>query len=229
MRYFNVLVILIFFSSCLFAQSSLDDSETYRLALSKTLTYNNSREAEAFGLYTGSLYVRDYNNVKGNPFYQTDSFQKGAVFYNGVLYKHVNLLYDLSHDNLVTEYPENIKLILVTEKIKYFKLGDHLFIRLNNSSPAGEGFYDKLNEGEMPVWAKREKHNFHDVFKQQNKYFLEKEGHYYDVNSKKELLNVFNDKRAELKNFISKNKLSFKRKFENALLETVRYYEQISK
>jgi hypothetical protein len=229
--------VFLFFSFYLGAQDFLPDSVIYRLALNQTLAYNNSATTKTSGLYIGSLYVRDYYNVKGHPFFQTDSFRKGDVFYNGVLYKNVNLLYDLSHDNLITEYQEETKLVLVPEKIGRFILSGHLFVRHNDPSPAGEGFYDLLFEGKIAILVKRirmlatsiRSPEFNAEFVQQDNYFLYKDSIYYSVNSKKELLNVLKDKKKELKDFISKNRPEFKKDFESALLQTARYYDQISK
>src|ERR1700741_4412256 len=125
MRYCIAIIISFFFFPHLIAQDLLPDSAIYRISFDQTLAYNNSLATKTSGLYTGSLYVRDYFKVKGHPFFQIDSFQKGEVFYNGVLYKNTNLLYDLSNDNVILEYVEGIRLILVPEKISYFNLAGH--------------------------------------------------------------------------------------------------------
>ena len=69
MRYCIALAIFLFSSSCLFAQDFLPDSVLYQRALNQTLAYNHSLATRASGLYTGRLYVRDYYNVKGHPFF----------------------------------------------------------------------------------------------------------------------------------------------------------------
>src|SRR5690349_14742788 len=97
----------LFFSVAIFAQDFLADSVVYKKALGQTISFNPSLATKTSGLYTGSRYVRDYYRVKGHPFFETDSLGKGDVFYNGVLYKNVDLLYDLSHDNVVTKYAED--------------------------------------------------------------------------------------------------------------------------
>jgi type III secretory pathway component EscR len=42
------------------------------------------------------------------------------------------------------------------------------------------------------------------------------------VNNKKEMLDVLKDKKAELKDFISKNKPDFRKDFEKALVQTAK-------
>lgn len=237
MRYCIAIIISFIFFPRLSGQGFLPDSAIYRSSLNQTLAYNNSLATKTSGLYTGSLYARDYFKVKGHPFFQTDSFQKGEIFYNGVLYKNTNLLYDLSHDNVVTEYVDGLRLVLVPEKISYFNLGGHSFVRRHNVAVTGEGFYDLLLEGKIEVLADRTRkiesslrtEEFDGAFVQLNNYYIQKGGIYYPVNDKKELMDVLSDKKADLKSFIAKNKPDFRKHFENALLETARYYEQITK
>ena len=215
----------------------MPDSVVYQTALNQTLSYNNSRALRTSGLYTGSLYARDYYNVKGNPFFETDSFQKGDVYYNGVLYKNADLLYDLSHDNVITKYSDDANLVLVSEKIAYFHIGDHLFVRGNESFPAGSGFYELLYDGTTQVFAKRTKKmvpwsktmEFSAAFSQANVYYLLKDTAYFAANSKSEMLEAFKGKRAEIKEFISKNKLDFRKHLEDALVKIARYYDEITK
>ncbi|HEV8507979.1 MAG TPA: hypothetical protein VGQ53_21400 [Chitinophagaceae bacterium] len=235
MRYCIASAIPLFFSLAVFAQDFLPDSLVYEQALNQTINYNNSLATKTSGLYTGSLYVRDYYRVKGHPFFETDSLERGDVFYNGVLYKNVALLYDLSHDNLVTKYAEDANLVLVREKVAYFKLRGHLFVAGSNA--VDRGFYDVLYTGKIEILAQRKKElvpwsksmEFDATFSQMNNYFIYKDSSYYKINSKQELLDALNDKKTALKDFISKNKPDFRKNFEKALLGIVVYYDQITK
>src|SRR6266404_779620 len=182
MRYCIALFVFLHLSYFLNAQHYTPDSVIYQLALNQTLAWNNYELSKSGGLYTGSLYVRDYYNVKGHPFFQTDSLRKGDIFYDGALYKNVNLLYDLSHDNLLIEYSEETKLVLVPEKVSYFILYGHLFVRREGSLPAGEGFYELLFIGGIDILVKRNKKiissvrtpEFSYVFAEGKSYFIYK-------------------------------------------------------
>jgi len=235
MRYCIAFAVLLFFSLAVFAQDFIPDSVVYKIALDRTISFNNSLATKTSGLYTGSLYVRDYYNIKGHPFFETDSLQKGDVFYNGVLYRNVDLLYDLSHDNLVTKYSDDANLVLVREKIAYFKIQSHLFVA--GSDVLGKEFYEVLYTGKVELLVQRKKElvpwsktmEFAAAFSQTNSYFIYKDSSYQKVNSKQELMEVLKDKKAELKNFISASKLDFRKNFETALLRTAIYYDQLTK
>jgi len=235
MRYCIASAAPLFFSLAAFAQDFLPDSVVYKRALDQTISYNISLDARTSGLYTGSRYVRDYYHAKGYPFFETDSFQKGDIFYNGVLYKNADLLYDLSTDNVVTKYSEDANIVLVREKISYFKLRGHLFVAGNDA--LDRGFYDVLFTGKIEILAHRRKEltpwsksmEFDATFSQTSNYFIYKDSSYYKVNNKQELLDVLKDKKTELKEFISKNRFDFRKNFETALLRTAMYYDHTAK
>jgi hypothetical protein len=63
---------------------------------------------------------------------------------------------------------------------------------------------------------------------QVDRYFLLIDANAYSIRSRGELLTVLKDKKDPLKKFIRKNKLSFKgQHFENSLLQTTMYYQEI--
>jgi hypothetical protein len=63
---------------------------------------------------------------------------------------------------------------------------------------------------------------------QNNNYFIYKDSSYKSVNNKREILDVLKDKKAEIKDFISKNKPDFRKDFENALVQIAKHYDQIA-
>jgi len=235
MRYCIAYATLLFLPLAVFAQDFLPDSVVYKKALDQTIGYNASPFTKTSGLYTGSRYVRDYYRVKGHPFFETDSLAKGDVFYNGNLYTNVDLLYDLSHDNLVTKYSDDANLVLVREKIGYFKLRGRLFVA--GSDALDRGFYEVLYPGKIEILAQRKKElipwsksmEFDAAFSQTNNYFIYKDSVYHKVNSKQQLLDVLKDKETQLREFISKSKPDFRKNFEAALLSTAMYYDQVKK
>ena len=137
---------------------------------------------------------------------------------------------------MIVKYSEDVNLVLVPEKTGYFNLPGHLFIRGSDAFPGRQGFYDLLYDGKTEILVKRVKEmvpwsksfEFNSVFMQNNNYFIYKDGSYKSVNNKKEMLDVLKDKRAELKDFISKNKPDFRKDFEKALVQTAKYYDQIT-
>jgi len=52
---------------------------------------------------------------------------------------------------------------------------------------------------------------------------------YYPVDTKSDLLTALHDKKEEIKKFVQKNKSDFRKDFENALIKTADYYNQLKK
>jgi hypothetical protein len=198
------------------------------------------------GLYNGSEYAYNayypFTINEGHPFFQSKTFDTGAVFYNNVLYENVPLLYDIVKEELLTHDPTNNYIMrLHNERIKWFIIWGHTFIRLNQdnakSSPLHPGFYDLLYNGNTALYKRVSK-----IFKENtasfqgvniyavesNEYFVKKDNQYYTVKNKKSLLLIMNNKKKEVAQFIKKNKLKLRKAPEYALIRIVAYYDGIN-
>jgi hypothetical protein len=198
------------------------------------------------GLYNGSQYA--YNAYypfvinQGDPFFQSKHFDTGAVFYNNVLYEKVPLLYDIVKEELLINDPTNTYIVrLNNERVRWFIIFGHTFIRLNqdsaNNSALHTGFYDLLYNGNTALYKKVSK-----IFKENsasfqginkyivefNEYFIKKNNQYYTVKNKRSLLIIMNDKKKEVGQFIKKSKLNLRKDQENALTRIVTYYDAIN-
>ena len=114
-------------------------------------------------LYNGSEYTYNayypFTINEGHPFFQSNNFDTGAVFYNNILYEKVLLLFDIIKDELLIRDPSRIYIIkLNTERIGWFNLRGHTFVRLlqDNTNNAGvnQGFYDLLYNGNTSLFRK---------------------------------------------------------------------------
>ncbi len=113
------------------AKDSLPADPAYALALNQ---YHDYLKPEP-NLYRGGQYV-DYpfSLESGQPYFGEDKMRKGTVFYNGILYGDILLLYDLVKDIVIINDPTHIyKISLITWQVDRFTIEDHLFIRLSDS------------------------------------------------------------------------------------------------
>jgi len=93
-------------------------------------------------------------------FFLSDQALAGKVTYNNILYKNVNLQYDLVRDEVLTKNFNDKKIILVKEKVGEFSIDGHLFKRLTDSNPSLkiDGYYEILMEDKnVKLLAKRTK------------------------------------------------------------------------
>jgi hypothetical protein len=190
-------------------------------------------------LNNGREYVLLASNINGHPFYESRSWTSGDLHYDGVLFKNVEMLYDLYLDELIVQnFAITNNLRLVKQKVKEFRLLHHQFIYLENTpgQVSREGFYDQLYHGELAVLAKRKKvievsrnATLDTKFLQEDQYYLLKDGVLFPVKSKGSVLKLLKDKKSEVLQFMRKEGILFRQNPEQAMVLIAGYYDQISK
>jgi hypothetical protein len=187
-------------------------------------------------LNNGSQY-RDYlARNDEHPYFGIDDWAYGTIVYDDEFYENVAMFYDISRDKIITEHSLNgAKLELISEKIRRFTMSKHIFVRLNpdEAKVITEGFYEVLYDGKTKVYARREKFLQQNVgsntivltFEQKNKLYILKDGIYYPVKSKDSVIEVFADKKQDIKVFMKKSGTKFKSDRENAIAGLASFYD----
>lgn len=224
------------------AQSSLKDNPVSDSAYAFALRQYHAYVAPEVGLYRGIQYV-DYENTiqKGQPFLGPDNgIRNGSVWYSGVEYDHVRLQYDLVKEQLVIMDPFNaFKISLYMDLVDSFTLDRHRYFRIRDSlapSILRSGFSERICQGRL-VLVKRERKALHEniVISSDNvrlfvdgsiSYYLEKNGLYHPVNSKKELFDILKDRRrSEIRRVMRKSGLEWPDDKEQLLQLVVAWYD----
>jgi hypothetical protein len=207
-------------------------------------------------LFNGLEYIRNGTPAKGSPFFESDSLQLGSLSYDGILYRDIALEYDMVSDKLIIHnFAGDALISLVPEKITSFSIGGYHFryvapavappaAATSTVSPVTApnlpetGFYEELHATpRLALLARRKKtlqfpstQDEQPKYVQTDRYFLLIDANAYSIRNKNDLLAVLKDKKDPLKKFIRKNKLSFKRQhFENSLIQTAIYYQEIKR
>jgi hypothetical protein len=181
-------------------------------------------------------------NIKGHPFFESEQMQEGSISYEGIIYPHIFFWYDLVNDEIIIkDFTSNFNIRLLPEKIRYFSILNHVFIRLVQDSTSDaswkNGFYDRLYEGKIMVVAKRKKQINHSTnaeevinwFQQYNNYFIIKDDVYYHITNLKSLLSVFRDKKKEIRKFMEEIKPDYRKQREKTMIEIAGYYDKLKK
>ena len=188
-------------------------------------------------LYNGREYIRNGTPAKGSPYFEWDSLHAGTLDYDGITYQ-LPLEYDLAQDKLVIRnYSDSTLISLVGEKTTRFSIGPYRFRQTGPElANLGEtGFYQELFAGSTVSLLAR-KHKtlvFPSVVDEPAKYvqvdafYVVLNGAAYKIGNQKELLSILRDMKDELKKYIRKNHLSFKRHFEESLIQTIAFYQQL--
>jgi hypothetical protein len=188
-------------------------------------------------IYHGSEFIRNGIKINGSPFFGSDSLLSGSVSYQGSLYENRNLQYNLLTDELITNnYTHTSFIALSTEKVDSFVISNQLFVRLVatklNGLPKNK-FYGLLVSGEPGLYVNRYKRfvaasgSIDAKYSAYNEYYICLKNAYYPVNGKNELLEIFADKKDEIKKYIRSNKIKFNKNLESSLVLTVIYYSRL--
>lgn len=225
-----------------YAQVSGIDSSFRQAAISNVISFYHRSVGNASNLYNGTEYdVYQFPFIENHQYFGASSFIRGNVQYNEVLYTNVPLRYDIVRDELVLLHYDSIHNIsLVKEKVAFFTIGENNFVCIVQDSLQrllSTGFYQQLHAGKVSLLQKHVK-RLEEIIDQQavfsrifyRKFFyLQKDGAYYAVKNKKDLLRLLQDKKSELQKYIKQEKLNFKRDASGAMTKLVAHYDQLIK
>ena len=192
-------------------------------------------------LNNGGDYAEYDQRDEEHPYFLTDDWATGSVFYDNDYYYDVPLMYDISQQKVISEhYSSASKIALVNKKIRRFTLLDHTFIWIEKGpgthATMPSGFYDALYDGKTKVVARRQKQLQEQIvsgkleaeFEENNRYFIYKDNHYFPVKSKGSVIAVLGDQKASIRQFIRKHKLSFHSNREDAMKRIAGFYDSLT-
>ncbi|PWU04774.1 MAG: hypothetical protein C5B52_00810 [Bacteroidetes bacterium] len=235
---FRLALIQMVTQNCI-AQNSIESQDSVVFKLIELYHHSSGEYAE---IYNGSEYINYASTIhEGHPYFASDTITNGSVFYNNFWFQNIPFYYDIVNDELaVLSLNKGFFVRLKSNKVREFIINNHHFIRIEKNpqdpnAPA-TGFYDLLYKGRVSVLVKREKlieeyipeKEIQRRIRPRNFYYLKKDNRYYSVNKQKSVLNVFKDKKSELRQFIKSNKKTFRNNYDYALGQIAAHYDQIT-
>jgi len=233
----NVGALLLIFSHCaLQGQTLQPDSITAESALRSTIKLYDQAMGENSRLYNGNEFIDPFERqlLNGHAYFITDDWQDGFIYYDGQLYENISLKYDIFRSKVIVEHPRSHQAIeLISEKINYFGLKDHLFVRLQSPTV---GFYAQIYGGEVKIYILHYKITQDNLttktkttdFLSKRKIYIFKDSVYYLVTTKGSALAVFKEQKNELKKMLNQENISFKKNKEYALSRMGEYVDQLN-
>ena len=140
------------------AQSIKEDSVFYQTALTNTLSIYKNQLGDQSPFYNGSRYSPiGFVFRTGSPYLISDSFNRGSVVYDDILFDSVYLLYEDMRDLLVSR-TNSYLLQLVNQRVSSFIISGYSFVRLiADSLHPGipkTGYYEILYPGRSQLLKK---------------------------------------------------------------------------
>ena len=219
------------------------DTTFLTTAIDNTISVYRKELKSQAKLYNGSKYPMDYDGIYGeHPFFASEDWLTGDVYYDGELFQDVPLMYDIVTSNLVTEhYPTGHAIQLVWGKLRHFTLGSHHFEKIETAS-VGEtlprtDFYNVLYAGESRVLALHQKSTrvriegleVQTSYPAKTRYYIFKNGAFFNVKSKSSVLKVLKDEKQALKRFLREKGIYFAADREASLKSMAAYYDALKK
>ena len=191
-------------------------------------------------LYNGVEHLGYSYKIKGHAYFLQRELSIGTVVYDEIEFANVPMLYDQLKDQVVIQYTDGFtKMGLISAKVQSFSLLNHHFIRLQGDSASGSpiitGFYDELYTGKTNVLVKRGKfieeivkEEIEREFKEITIVFIQQEGKYYAIKTYNTLLTVLKDKAPQVKQYLRKNRIKFRKDPENTILKAILFYDSLN-
>ncbi|HEY0054865.1 MAG TPA: hypothetical protein VGB63_05875 [Pedobacter sp.] len=225
------------FISQLFAQ--IDSTYFTAIRENAVKLHNKSLQAQ-LPIYNGKVYEPFPYYIKddGHSYFLSGTMLKGSVVFDGVLYKDVDLKYNLVKDELVLQYYDKVSSIILDEaRVDAFSLANNNFVKLKNSSYRGlspDGYYHLLYNGTIKLLSKRKKNIIESVndrrvernIKSTTRYYILKGEVYHQINSKRALFKVLKQNDNQSQQYLASGKHDFKRDPENTILSLVKFYDK---
>jgi hypothetical protein len=232
--YFNIL-----FISATHAQVLKQDSAS-NTAIEKAESFFNSSIKQQSRLLNGPSFQNYGTNVEGSANFQDlTTFTQGDVIYDGFRFNNIPLMYDLYQDKVISLVTKSAMYSLVSEKLSDFYLNNHHFKYINvidtTTSIIRPGFFDVIFDGKVKILAKRVKKQQYSIGNQDKQYYfvpkttyyLERNDKYEIINGESSFMNLFKDKKNELKKHLKDKKIKFKKQPEEAMILLATHYESL--
>lgn len=199
---------------------------------------------DAFGnqaaLYNGTEYIDYKFQTEGHPFFLSNHWSEGTVYFDGMRYPGVLMLYDIVDEAVVIALQNTSeslfnKIRIDLDRVQSFSMKGHEFVRLAEDSGANmeKGFYDLLYAGDSKVVAKRAKTAKKEValliYKQHDRFFIKKDGLFHPVKNKASVLKLFKEHKRELAGYLRDNKINFNDNRDFAIVSLAKQYDLLSK
>lgn len=232
-------IVYLLFANISFGQNAYDSLSAIQVT-NALKAYDDYTHLNA-PVYNGPEYVPFNFTMTGTPFFTDKILSKGWISYEGHTYIPSYIFYDVNRQMVVIRDNRSASPIIIeNERVDSFSIDDHVFIRLqrdHRQNLYNTGFYEVLYRSpSLQLLSMRHKdielnmggHTIIRNFYEKNKYFVYKNGLYYQVSDGKDVFSLFADKRNDLKRALRKEDMKFRKKnFELTLIRATELYDRL--
>lgn len=194
-------------------------------------------------LVNGRSYIPFHYNAKGHPYFLSKKCFSSSLIINGKKYDNQEILYNIDIEKIILnttiDNGEKVLLVLNSEFIDSFNIGEHNFLNGAKYFPEGKfpGFVELVYKGSFSVLIQHQKsfvtqyttntpNGFFSGLKSTN--YISNKGGLTKLATKKNLLDYFPEHKKEIKKFIRNNNIKFKQANTAQLNNLFSYCDYIS-
>ncbi|WP_192579216.1 hypothetical protein [Dyadobacter aurulentus] len=215
--------------------ASIAAPEAYPVSIYKEAT------AQSQNLYNGRQYYVYDARSEEHQFFNDRKWRKGVVRYDEQQFDSIPMIYDIFRDELVVKHFNGDHLLLQSEKVDFFMLDDHNFVRMESGKDINPqmrtGFYDILYDGKSRTIVRRAKQRQEKIvdkrvialYPQKSFFYILKDGKYHASQTKKAVLNLFPEHKKELRKALRDGKLRFRKQKDLAIAKMVSIHDELAK
>lgn len=194
-------------------------------------------QRELLPIYNGRLFYSYASNIEGHAFFVSKDWHNGSVLYDGVWYQDLIIMYDLLKDVVIVKHPNGVPISLYSERVQQFKIAGANFVRLgvDKDKVIKPGFYQVMTDGDVTLYARRSKlleerivsNEIERKFVDNNHFYAYTNNTYYWLKKPKSLLSILDEKKQKVTQYMSGQKVSYKKEAERAMLMIAEYNNQL--
>lgn len=191
-----------------------------------TKSFDQAIGKENLDINNGIIHINEYRILNNkHRYYPNDKFEIGFVTYNNQNYYDIPLKYDIHKDILIYRPLESdaISIELIQKNVAAFNINNKKFVYLNNFYfsiiKLKPGYYEETISGKNFTFYIRHHRSKREVLKGSSvfyefdndyEYFIEKNGAFNKVSSKKDLIKLFPQYKRKISDFYSSSKKMLK-------------------
>ncbi len=176
-------------------------------------------------LVSGSVYIPANPLIDRHPFFEQEEWFEGTVFIDGRRFDNQEISYDLVANrmilNAVFKEGATVRIVLNSWKIDSLFLGDHFFINSKHLAPGQSDttFYEVINRDGFTFISEYRKEYIqkytastpYGLWSQQLSHHYIFTGQWHPIFSKKSLLTFFPSGKDEIRRFMHKNQIKYRK------------------
>ena len=189
-------------------------------------------------LYNGRIWQNSYYMIKENQFLFSTSFLAGSVTMRGKTFSDVSLRYDIFSDELLIPFYSGGIMQLNKEMVDSFSIvyngKEYRFVNFPVDPTGGpNGYFNVLYHGKSDLLVKYLKkieklsEGKFDSFYDLKKIYIRKDGHFHLIRGKKDVIMLFQDKKA-IKGFVKANKLDLSNDEPESYIPVLGYMDKLA-